>query len=529
MKFSLHWTQMKLLTAVSVFLPVALLLDASPVSAQGANTPIGAFLDQQSEQRGIDLRSSNLGQSALAIQRTCAALIPLDPSTEPTVRPPGSSGEQLFLRCGELVNTAAQFSGVGGTARTLGYSDSNELLAAFQQVNGEEAQATSTMASSASNEQFSIVAARLGALRGATSASVTSVAANGADFMFGSGGGAAADDASLPFGAWGWFIRGSYSSGKRDPSNPLSFTGEEDGFEFDQYGFTVGIDHISGGAVWGAAVSYLSYEVNMNSAVAPNSTTRVVDGGKIESDSLNGSIYFDYNSQNDVYFSVLSGYGTQSFDMARNFRYFTGPGATAPDVVQQTRVLTAAPDGDSLSASLTLGRIIQRGSVVVDPHIGVTYDSITIDQFAEVDSGNSAGDSGVGAMQLAFAEQSIDSTRANIGIQFSSNVNTGFGSFRPTFSADWFHEFENDPRSINAKYAMEDELAGTGGFTEGFTNCISCFSLVSEAPDSDYFVIGAGFAASFGNGVQAFLMVESLVGYENLNANSVTVGMRGHF
>lgn len=132
-------------------------------------------------------------------------------------------------------------------------------------------------------------------------------------------------------------------------------------------------------------------------------------------------------------------------------------------------------------------------------------------------------------MQLAFAEQDIDSMRANIGIQISNNVNTGFGSIRPTFSADWFHEFEDDPRSINAKYALEDELAGTGGFMTGFTNCISCFSLVSEAPDTDYFVIGAGLAASYRNGVQAFLMLESLQGYDNLDATSLTIGLRGQF
>jgi uncharacterized protein with beta-barrel porin domain len=267
----------------------------------------------------------------------------------------------------------------------------------------------------------------------------------------------------------------------------------------------------------------------MKNAGGPNNDTQAVDGGKIEADSLNGSFYFDYNSQNDIYFSALSGFGTQSFDMARNFIYFRGPGATAGDVVDQTRLLTAAPDGDSISGSLTLGRIFQNGAIVIDPRIGFTFDRITIDQFSEVDSGNLEPAGGLGAMQLAFGEQKIDSMRANIGIQVSNNVNTGFGSIRPTFSADWFHEFEDDPRAINVKYALEEELAGQGGFTSGFTGCVSCFSLTSDAPDSDYFVVGAGVAAAYRNGLQSFLMFEGLLGYENLSAYSVTIGLRGQF
>ena len=49
------------------------------------------------------------------------------------------------------------------------------------------------------------------------------------------------------------------------------------------------------------------------------------------------------------------------------------------DVVQQTRTLVGAPDGNSLAASLSLGRLIQRGSWMIDPHIGVTYDRVIID------------------------------------------------------------------------------------------------------------------------------------------------------
>lgn len=494
------------------------LLGASTVSAQ----PVQTFLNNLSDPLVFD---SNLGRSARAVQATCGEIISLGENITGGTQPI----HELWRRCNELVATADDRNGgIIGLPRTLGYSDDNELLAAFQQVNGEENQATATMASAASNDQFSGIAARLGALRGATSASISSVTANASDFMIGSGGGAAADDSGLAFSPWGWFLRGTYATGDRDPSNPAEFSGEENGFDFDQYGLTFGIDHSSVNAVWGVAISYSSYELEMDNRSSANIATSTVSGGKIEADSVNGSFYFDYNGDNNVYFSVLSGYGSQSFDMARNFIYFS-QNAADPTVNDQTRSLTASPDGDSIGASLALGRVFGSGSVAFDPHIGVTFDRTTIDRFAEVDSGNMG--TGPAAMQLAFDEQDIDSLRANLGFQISNNVNTSFGSVRPTFSADWYHEFEDDPRVLRVKYALEDELAGQGNFRSGFGagNCVSCFDLRSEAPDSDYFVIGAGIAAAYRNGFQAFLMLESLLGYENLDAFSATIGLRGQF
>ncbi len=517
----------RLFSAFSLILAAAALLGPSPASAQ----PIPTFLNNQSDPL---LTDSNLGQSALAIQRTCLELIDIGENITGGIQPE----HELWRRCNELVATANELNGFTNLSRVLGYTDDDELLAAFQQVNGEEIQATANMAQNASNEQFSTIAARLGALRGATSASVTSVTANGADFMFGSGGGAAAD-AGAPFGPWGWFFRGTYTTGDRDPSNPTLFSGQENGFEFDQYGLTIGIDHMSGSSVWGVAVTYSSYEVEMtNRSAGAGIQTQVVDEGEIEADSINGTFFYDHSGQNDVYFSALAGYGAQSFDMVRNFIYFA-PSPGEATVVDQTRAMIATPDGDTISASLTLGRAINRGSWVIDPRIGVTYDTITIDGFAEVDSGNTnSANPGalLSAMQLAFDEQEIDSLRATIGIQVSNNVNTSFGSIRPTFSADWYHEFEDDPRVIRVKYALEDDLVGRpesgsnpGSFTTGFIGCMSCFELRSEAPDSDFFVVGAGIASAFRSGFQAFLMFEALLGYENLDAYSLTVGLRGQF
>ncbi len=519
--------------SLSISAVIAVLAISLGPSAALGQTPVDNFLLEQGQEA---LRSSNLGRSALAIQFTCFELIDLNTNTGGVT---GSTLE-LFQRCSELVTTANSLTAAPNPAATgleLGYTNPTEMLAAFQQVNGEELQASASMAQTASNEQFSSIAARLGALRGATSTSVASLTAAGTEFMFGSGGGASADDAGMPFGPWGWFVRGTFTTGERDPSDPNSFVGQEDGFEFDQYGVTVGIDRSSGASVWGVALGYSSYDLDMTSRSAGSGVpTNIVSGGSIEADNISGTVFYDYSAQNNLYFSAVAGFGSQTFDMARKFVYFA-PDPTNPVVTtNQTRGLTAAPDGNSLAGAVTLGRPVNRGSWFIDPHVGLSVDRITIDQFSEVDSGNSNPNStgAIPAMQLAFAEQDIDSLRANIGVQFSNNINTGFGSIRPTFSAEWYHEFEDDPRSIKVKYALEDVLASdtslpTNNFRTGFDDCISCFSLTSEAPDSDYFVVGAGIAAAFQGGLQAFAMFESLLGYENLNAYSLTLGLRGTF
>ena len=495
------------------------------MSVAQAQTQIPDFIASQ------QLTNTNLGRASIAIQRTCGGLI-----MGGLVSVTGQlQGNELWRRCNELVVTAGELE--NGTPapnmRALGYTADDELLAAFQQVSGEEVQASANLSQTASYDQFSTIGARLAALRGGASASIASVAANSADFMIGSGGGASADTA-LPFGSWGWFIRGTYASGERDPSAATGFAGEENGFDYDQYGVTVGIDKISGNSVWGFAIGYSDYEVEMQSASAgAGIATQAVDGGTIESDSLNATFFYDLSTANRTYFTALAGFGSQSFDMARNFVYFAQIENQALDVVDQRREMLATPDGDSLSFSLTLGRMLERGSVLFDPYVGINYERVNIDRFAETDSGNLASSASLGGMQLEFNEQEIDSLRATLGIQISNNVNTSFGSVRPMLSAEWYHEFEDDPRVIQARYALEADLASDpvagAFFTDTFGNCRSCFDIISEEPDTDYFVVGLGVAATTRQGLQSFVMLEGLLGHSYLSAIAVTVGIRGQF
>ncbi|MGD9341402.1 MAG: hypothetical protein PVG76_10745, partial [Chromatiales bacterium] len=100
---------------------------------------------------------------------------------------------------------------------------------------------------------------------------------------------------------------------------------------------------------------------------------------------------------------------------------------------------------------------------------------------------------------------------------------------------DWYHEFEDDGQSIDAKYALEDQLADDPAipdnpFVSGFNaGCLSCFRILTDDPEADYFVLGIALAARFKNGLQGFVGWDGLLGYDDLTSNAFTLGIRGAF
>ena len=119
-------------------------------------------------------------QAAYAVQGMCTAL----GAAGGLSLPDGPDGRRdLFLRCNEMVETARAFQGIPLVQqRPLGYSDVSQLLAAIQQVSGEEIAAQGDLSTQVSAGQFANIGGRLSALRfgGAAAASRGRVAALGA-------------------------------------------------------------------------------------------------------------------------------------------------------------------------------------------------------------------------------------------------------------------------------------------------------------------------------------------------------------
>jgi uncharacterized protein with beta-barrel porin domain len=445
--------------------------------------------------------------------------------------PPGAQRD-LFLRCNEMIATACDLNDLRDPAtglplpcpgRTLGISD-DELLAALQQIWGEELHANSTVTTRVTNGQFSNIAGRMNALRlGGASAAlggrVASIApdsdpARGSpgyaevslDSRGLSGGGAAGEAAGSRVG---WFLEGSFNTGDRDQ------TANENGFDFDATSFTLGLDYLFDAGVIGVSVGIDNYEAEFDNSL-------LVAGGKVEVEGTSGSIFGAWFGDG-FYLDGLLTIGQLDSDMSRRLVYSSTDTCLPPNACPaQNRVLTGETDGDYLAAGATFGFEAVRGNWDITTSLSVAYRDIDIDGFDEVDSTN-------GGMALRYDKQTIKSLRSILGIAFTGNFSRDFGVLSPHFRAEWHHEFEDDPVQLAAKYIIEDNLGTVppGDFTG--SACLSCARFNSDAIDTDFGLLGIGVSAVFSRRIQIYAMYDALIGVDNLTSNSLSLGLRGQF
>lgn len=464
---------------------------------------------------------------AEAIQNICPQLVgTFGGDINNALSAPTSARKDITLRCNELIGTAVDLGG-GSPPRSLNVS-SNELLAALQQVTGEEVASQNTMTVRAANGQFSNIAARLGAVRfaaggaGSTGpASAFNIGLNGADLSAALpqpvaerlGGGASADE---PAGLkrLGFFINGSYNTGDRDPSRL------EDGFDFDVFSGTAGLDYRFNTGVLGVSLGYDSFDADFE-------VTNLVAGGKVEATGFSGSV-FALKEVGNFFIDGIATYGQLDYDIDRILRYQSANSDPGCQCGAQDRTIVSESDGDHMTLSVNAGWMWYADAWIFQPTLGLSFRNYEIDGYTERDSSQGSG------MELRYGDQDVDSLRSILGIQISRASNRSFGVLRPWLNLEWYHEFEDDPNTLAAKYAQEDALANSGnfpgsGFSSSLTGCLSCFTLAGEEPDSDYGVVGAGLSFVFPNFVQLLFYYEGLVGYRDLTSHAFTVNFRRQF
>lgn len=464
---------------------------------------------------------------AEAVQAICPQLIASFGGLGEVLAAPDSPDKDITLRCNELVLTAVDFNDPNAApSRSLGYTDEDDLLAALQQVTGEEIASQNTLTVRAANSQFSNIASRLGALRLAAAGAGTTgpasvfnfdvnnvyasndVVSGGAAYA---GGGAAAD-APGTIKRGGFFINGSYNTGDRDASDL------ENAFDFDMLTVTGGFDYRFDTAVLGVSLGYDDFQ----SDIQPSP---VVSGGSIDADGMSVSL-FGLKEFGTFFIDGIVTFGQLDYEIGRILQYDSANNDPACQCPNQNRTILSITEGDHVSASINAGWQWYSNAWLIQPNIGLSFRNYQIDGYTELDTEANGG------MELRYGDQDIDSMRAVAGIQLSRAYNRNFGVLRPWLSAEWYHEFEDDQNTLQAKYAQEDILAQTDpglGFTDDLVNCLSCFSIASVVPDTDFGVVGAGLSFVFPNFVQLLFYYEGLVGYEDLTSNAFTVNLRGQF
>jgi uncharacterized protein YhjY with autotransporter beta-barrel domain len=318
-----------------------------------------------------------------------------------------------------------------------------------------------------------------------------------------------------PPNPWGFFLQGSYNSGRHDQ------TDNEDPFNFHASSVTAGIDYNFGTAVLGASVGYDDF----NAGLRASGTT--VSGGSARVESTSGSLYGAWFGQNWT-FNGIATYGKLTTKLSREVKYTATysngfdpqiiPNATdqctgATCSVTVDRILQGNPSGRSFAVGATAGYQYSANSWDIVPSLSINYRRASFDSFAESDP-NLAGD----GLALSFGDQTVESLRSILGVELSRPVSMSFGVLTPIVRVEWDHEYKTAVRTINAHY-LYDPSCNNGV-------CDSNFALPTDAPSGNYGVAGAGISVTLARRVQAFVFDEALFGYSKYHSNSITLGVR---
>jgi outer membrane lipase/esterase len=430
----------------------------------------------------------------------------------------------LFKRCNELVATAQEIQGGQRVGRTLGLAP-DELLAAVQQISGEELHSQSTLSTRVTNGQFSNIAGRLNTLRlgGFSAAGGGRVAyvdpydnrdlnrPGFADFAMFSGdrargGGASAD---ISGSRVGWFLDGSFNTGDRDQ------TANEDAFDFDATSITLGIDYLFDSGVIGISAGLDNYEADFDN-------TLLVAGGKVEVDGTTGSLFGAWYPGAFYVDGILS-FGDLDSDVSRRVVYDSNNPDPLCDCPGENRTLTGDTGGDFIAAGVTVGYDLTRGNWDISTTLSLSYRDVDIDGYDERDSEPNGG------LALRFASHSIESFRSILGFAFTRNISRSFGVLSPQLRVEWHHEFEDDPITLDAKYVVEDTILGGAPANDFTAACISCFRFSTDEVDTDFALVGIGMSAVFTRRLQVYGAYDALLGLDNLTSNTFSLGIRGQF
>ncbi|MGI9326158.1 MAG: autotransporter outer membrane beta-barrel domain-containing protein [Pseudomonadales bacterium] len=447
--------------------------------------------------------------AADAIQETCLDLV------AQFANDGSETAEQNDLRvnCGNMVRTTLNVLSDGLVAiNEYGFDSDSEVYNSLRQFSGEETSSQGRYATETTNRQFSAVSARMNAIRqGARGASGVGFSLQGMDIIADADAGNGAPLLPLIGGNAGsagdtgfaWFANFDYGFGDRDGSV------NEDEYEYDSYQISVGLDYAwDNGWALGGIFGYSDHEVDFedfSGAVTP------IAGGSMDTDGYTISAFAQYQAE-QFYVSGIIGFGALDHDMERLVRFTSSGAGASPD-----RLMEADTESDQLAGQFSVGRIFGTGATTVDVYVGIDVLNIEIDAFTEDDI--TAG----GGLNLTFDDQDIDSVQSIVGATLRRTVNLdGGGVFVPYIGAEWRHEFDNDARVVDARYAQAiGDLNGNGASIN--------FAMPTDDPDEDFGEITLGLSLQMRNALFLFAQWQVAVGLEDAEANLLTIGIRGSF
>jgi uncharacterized protein YhjY with autotransporter beta-barrel domain len=495
----------------------ALLLGLATLFGTAVSAPARADAPETDLGRAVADMGGNTIQvrAADAIYVTCISL-----ATAPSLTPDQA---QLGGRCADMTQTGFALDPTPNPSTVppaadvfgLGAGGIPQYFALLQQLSGEEASTQGRYATEGTASQFKSLAGRLGAIRRGASRGGITFNLQGVDVLTVAdsssgessllGGGAGDSDADL---GWAWFANVEYGFGDRDR------TGNEDGYDADSLGGLIGVDYAFNEALTlGAAFNYSTSTIDFDRQSSGG--LDAVSGGDIDTDMQSISVFVNYVS-GQFYTSAIVNAGWGEIDMSRPVLIpLATTGGVSGGLAPLNAQAKSSTDSEVLSAEAQVGYTFGEGATSWDLYGGLNVTDLEIDRFTE--TGTPLG--------LTYGEQEIDSFKGFLGAAVRRSISTKSGVIVPYVSVEYRYEFDNESRSIDARYTLSP-ATNTAFFTN---NESDNFDILTDDADSDYFDVTVGVSAQFRNNVAAFLQFGTVLGLTDTSANLLTVGIRGAF
>ncbi len=399
------------------------------------------------------------------VQKVCGLLTPISSSLQ-------GAQQDLFNQCRAMVQTGNQIQGTGATTDSLGLNSAG-LGSALQNVATEEMATPSKISTNTLSGQVSTINSHLLNLH-----------------KLNLGGGSGDDDGSLLSKRISTFMNGVGGFGD------IKATTQENAANFNNAGVILGADYrITDRFLTGLAFGYThigaDYQTNID-----------VAGGSTDADVYNLSLFSTYDIE-DFYVDGSFTYGWSNYDVSRRVVVLSNNSSSTGGA---NSVATSNPNGDQYSAALGLGYNFHRAALNMSPVVRVNYFHGQIDSYSE---------QGAFGLNLDVNKQNFESLQSSLGGQISYAFSQSFGVITPQASFSWNHEFMNDSRNITARYSADP-------------NFIS-FNAVTNSPDRDFVILGAGVSSVLQGGVQLLFNYQTLLGYDRVTSHGFTGGVRLEF
>lgn len=306
------------------------------------------------------------------------------------------------------------------------------------------------------------------------------------------------DETKVSVGPFSLLVNGRSVDFERDQSVEDD---RERNFDGDGWGLDLGFDYrVSDTFVAGAILSYSETDATFARENDGTNFFAASNAGSMESDGWSLSLFGTASIGESGYLDFSGGYGSMDYELGRN-SVFQESGRSG-----QTNVVTTADtEGTQLWAGISSGFTATFDAINVGPYVGLVWAKSEIDGYTESDLLNTG-------LNLRVNDTDLDSLIGQLGFNASYTVSTSWGVLIPQLRVEYDYEFEDDAPLATTSFLLDANAA--------------TYSIEGVERDQDFVDVGLSLVMVMPEGFSAFLNYSTLLSYDDLERDTITVGVR---